>query len=121
MLVPFFLSLSEQMKIYHWKTEKYSEHKAYDFAYKETSKIIDEIMEVYMGKYGREESEKGFYNIKIYDYTKSGDTPDKIIDFCVEYLQNEVTELFLKDSELLNLKDDLLAVLNKLKYLLTLK
>ena len=121
MLIPFFLSLSEQMKIYHWKTEKYSEHKAFDMAYKEISKVVDEIMEVYMGKYGREENEKGFYNIKIYDYSKSENGPDKIIDFCVEYLENEITDLFSKDSELLNLKDDLLAILQKLKYLLTLK
>ena len=111
------------MKIYHWKTKSFAEHKAFDRTYKDLSGKIDEIMEVYMGKYGREESEKGFYTIKIYDYTskESEHSPKNVIDFCVDFLSTDITNMFEKDSELLNLKDDLLAILERLKYLLTLK
>ena len=123
MLLPFFLSLSEQMKIYHWRCESFAEHKAYDGAYKDLSEIIDEIMEVHMGKYGKEENEKGFYNIKIYDYTseKNDQSPDNVLKFCIDYVEKDITELFKNDPELLSLKDVLLAHLHKLKYLLTLK
>jgi hypothetical protein len=71
-----------------------------------------------MGKYGRIESRDGF-KIELSNYKDLS-----AMDFCdkyIDYLVNELPKgLESTDTDMLNIRDEMLGQLNKLKYLLTL-
>ncbi len=116
--VTSLLTLQNQWKIHHWQTKSYAEHQALGGAYDEFSDLIDEFIEVFMGKYGRIESKNGF-KIELANYNDI--SPTDFVDKYVNYLVNELPKSLEKtDTDLLNIRDEMLAQLNKLKYLLTL-
>jgi hypothetical protein len=99
----------------HWRTKSYAQHQAFGKAYDELTGNIDEFLEVYIGKYSRP---TGGADIQLDDY--SGQFLVYIngfIKFLVEVLP---TLLSPKDTDLLNLRDEMLGTANQLKYLLTL-
>jgi hypothetical protein len=118
MIVTNLLTLHNQLKIHHWQTKSYAEHQALGGAYDEFSDLIDEFIEVFMGKYGRIESRDGF-KIELSNYKDLS-----AMDFCdkyIDYLINELPKgLESTDTDMLNIRDEMLGQLNKLKYLLTL-
>jgi DNA-binding ferritin-like protein len=117
-LVSPLLRIHNQLKIFHWQTDSYAQHKAFGKAYEELGDLIDRFVEVYMGKNGKVKA-KLTYNIEL------DNLEDNYLDYInnyVEYLLSLNEELDLsKDTDLLNIRDEMLAVLNKLKYLLSLK
>ncbi len=118
MIVTNLLTLHNQLKIHHWQTKSYAEHQALGGAYNEFSDLIDEFVEVFMGKYGRIESKDGF-KIELSNYKEI--SPTDFVDKYVNYLVNELPKSLEKtDTDLLNIRDEMLGQLNKLKYLLTL-
>jgi len=118
MIVTTLLTLQNQLKIHHWQTKSYAEHQALGGAYDEFSDLIDEFIEVFMGKYGRIESKNGF-KIELSNYNDI--SPTDFVDKYVDYLVNELPKSLEKtDTDLLNIRDEMLGQLNKLKYLLTL-
>lgn len=118
MIVTNLLTLHNQLKIHHWQTKSYAEHQALGSAYGEFTDLIDEFIETLMGKYGRVKSESGF-KIELSNYEDLG-TMD-FVDKYIDYLVNEVPKgLEESDTDLLNIRDEMLGTLNKLKYLLTL-
>lgn len=116
-LINPFISLVEQLRIFHWQSESYAQHKAFGKAYEDLNGLVDEFVEVYSGKYGKPKA-KLKYNITLSNFD-----PDYIgfIDSSIDFLDNLTAELNeLKDSDLLNIRDEMKAVLNRLKYLLSL-
>jgi len=81
--------------------------------------MIDDFAEACMGKHGRPEFEAEFA-IMFQDISSMSLQKfiDGITDFLISF--NEVYDSKL-DSDLLNLRDEILLKINKLKYLLTLK
>ena len=118
MIVTNLLTLHNQLKIHHWQTKSYAEHQALGGAYDEFSGLIDEFIEVFMGKYGRIESRDGFkIELENYKDISPTDFADKYVDYLVNELPKSLEE---SDTDLFNIRDEMLAQLNKLKYLLTL-
>lgn len=118
MIVTNLLTLHNQLKIHHWQTKSYAEHQALGGAYDEFSVLIDEFIEVFMGKYGRIESSDGFkIELENYKNVSPSDFADKYVDYLVNELPKSLEE---SDTDLFNIRDEMLAQLNKLKYLLTL-
>lgn len=120
MIVTNLLTLHNQLKIHHWQTKSFAEHKALGKAYDDMTDLIDTFIETLMGKYGRVKSESGF-TIKLVNYDDLA--TEEFVDKYIKYLIDEVpmgldTE---KDTDLLNIRDEMLGALNKLKYLLTLQ
>lgn len=118
MIVTNLLTLHNQLKIHHWQTKSYAEHQALGTAYDALTEQIDEFVETFMGKYGRIESRDGF-KIELGNYSNINtiDFVDKYIEYLVKELPTDLEE---SDTDLLNIRDEMLGVLNKLKYLLTL-
>lgn len=114
------IRMQQQLRIFHWQTRSYAQHKAFGKAYESLDDHIDDFVEVFMGKYGRPIAHINFSvdldNIADVDITA-------IIDDYIKFLSSDfVAELNPEaDTDLLNIRDDMLGVLNKLKYLLTLK
>jgi len=119
-LVSYFIQMREQYQVFHWQTTSFAQHKAFDGVFDELSGAIDHFMESYLGKYGRNVSSvKGPFRISLYDLGPSD--PVDFTNNCIEYLEDQLPNLLDKeDTDLLNIRDDLLGNLNKLKYLLTL-
>jgi hypothetical protein len=118
MIVTNLLTLHNQLKINHWQTESYAQHQAFGDTYGDLTDKIDEFVETFMGKYGRIESREGF-KIELSNYNNNGvvDFIDQYINYLVNDLPKDLEET---DTDLLNIRDEMLGSLNKLKYLLTL-
>ena len=119
MIVTNLLTLQNQLKIHHWQTRKYSEHQALGGAYDAFAESIDEFIEVLMGKYGRIQSKSGF-TIELKNYQDL--STETFVDKYIDYLVNELPKgLESSDTDLLNIRDEMLGEINKLSYLLTLE
>jgi hypothetical protein len=117
-LISPFITLQEQIRIFHWQSETYAQHKAFGKAYEDLGNLIDDFVEVYAGKYGKPRA-RIKYNIPLSNF--EGDY-EEFIDSGIVFLDDLSNELDAgKDSDLLNIRDEMKSVLNRLKYLLTLK
>lgn len=52
-IVMFFFELQLNIKLYHWTTESYANHKATDKVLENISDLIDSFVEKYMGAFSR--------------------------------------------------------------------
>jgi hypothetical protein len=118
--IQFFFQMRDQVKIYHWQTHLYARHKATDEVITALDGLIDLYVEVYMGKYGRPTITRTTNTIQIKNMADK--TAMKFIKDCLEYINGPLTRsLKATDTELINVKDEMLAELNKLLYLFSLK
>lgn len=119
-IVTKLLTYQNQIKILHWQTTSYSEHKALDGIYESLEASIDEFIETFMGKYGRIISQTTF-NLTLENYKNMA--PQNLMTEIENYLITELpTMLNAKtDTDLLNIRDEMLGSVNQTKYLLTLK
>jgi len=119
-IVSTFLGIQAQFKVFHWQTGSYAKHKAFDSIYGEFDGLIDGFMETYMGKYGRValEGEEDSIQLSNIGEVNMGTYLETLTEFLLSF-NNKLNEQ--RDSDLLNIRDEMLGELNKLKYLLTLK
>jgi hypothetical protein len=119
--VHFFFHMREQVKLYHWQTHSYSRHKATDDILGKLDENIDQFVEVYMGKYGRPRMTPKTSTIRVANLTEVGAL--KFVKLCIQELQGPITNSLnaKKDTDLLNIRDEMVGDLNQLLYLFTLK
>lgn len=118
-LILKLVQIQVQFKFLHWQTFGDAKHRAYGDIYDNLGDNIDMFAEVMMGKYGRPEFESEF-SIMFQDI-KTISVQD-FLDGITEFLVDMTDQLDSRyDTDLLNLRDEMLAEINKLKYLLTLK
>jgi hypothetical protein len=113
------IQMEQQLRIFHWQTKSFARHTAFGDVYDALGDLIDRFTEVYMGKRGRIMLEPGIYiELLNLDDLK----PVEFCDASIEMLISGCTCLDPKmDSDLMNIRDEMLAEINKLKYLLTLQ
>ena len=108
-----------QWKFLHWQTYGDAKHRLYGEIYDKLGEFIDEFTEVMMGKYGRPEFEAEF-GLMFQDI--SALNMQNFMDGITEFFVGLSEQLDPKyDSDLLNIRDEMLATINKSKYLITLK
>ena len=108
-----------QFKFLHWQTFGYAKHKSYGKIYDNLGDLIDSFTESMMGKYGRPEFDSEF-SIMFQDIKSMN--IQSFLDGITEFLVDMTDQLNPRyDTDLLNLRDEMLGEINKLKYLLTLK
>jgi len=117
-IVPL-VQFQQQLRIFHWQTESYAQHKALGKAYEALDNLIDSFVETFMGKYGKLKSTEGNYTITLTNL--EGNDIEKTIDVFLTYLETYETELEENDTDLFNIRDEIKGECNTLKYLLTLK
>ncbi len=107
-----------QIRHLHWQTRSFAQHDAFGKVYEDLSENIDLFVEICMGKHGRPDftggyriSGKDISNIDIEEFV------EKVCLFLSDLTKFYDTD---KDTDLLNVRDEMLALFNKLKYLLTL-
>jgi hypothetical protein len=117
--VNFFFEMREQIKLYHWQTHSFAQHKATDDLLDALDKTIDDYVEVYMGQYGRPKMMSRNNTIRIQNMNEKSMV--KFLHECMYYLQGPlVKKLKPTDTQLMNLRDEMLSELNKVMYLFTL-
>lgn len=118
--VHFFMTMREQIKLYHWQTKVYSRHKATDQVLEQLDEHIDKYVEVYMGKYGRPKLTSRNNTFKLQNLSEGSIV--KFIKQCIVYLKNTLPkDLSEQDTDLFNIRDELLGELDQLLYLFTLR
>ena len=116
-----FIQILNIIKIYHWKTLSYPQHKATDELYESFNGRMDEFVETMIGKTGKRFNLSSTKSIPFYDYTNVTKFK-QCIEIFKTYLVNMSNALYFKNpenSDLLNIRDEILGDLNKFTYLLT--
>lgn len=115
-IVTGLLLLRNQIKLYHWQTRSFSRHTATDTLTATLDEKIDSFVEVYMGKYGRPHVSGSF---KLHNFSEAA--AKAFVEDQRKFLTGTLpSKLSKTDSDLLNIRDEILGELNKVLYLFTL-
>jgi len=118
-IIQFYMILRNGVKLYHWNTKIYSRHKATDQFIENIDKLTDSFVEIYIGRYGRDKDLGK--DMKI---TLPGFTDKSVINFFEEarlWLSEKLPTLISeKETDLLNIRDEILGEVNQALYLFTL-
>lgn len=122
-LIKNMLEVQTLLKLYHWNTFSYSTHKATGDLYDGLADKIDEYAEVMIGKSnGKYRIDMSHFNkLVIKDASNNNQLAGIIKSFIVDL--NSFHSKLPSDfySEVQNIKDEIVADLDKFLYLLTLK
>ena len=119
-IVNLMLTLRNQVKIYHWETMQFSRHKSTDDLLEKLDDSIDKFVEVYIGKYGRPKLTPKTGTIRLRNF--SDEEGQELLKQAIEWLTTRLPKLLSsKDTDLLNIRDEILADLNQSLYLFTFK
>lgn len=117
-IVNLMLTLRNQVKIYHWETMQFARHKSTDDLVGKLDDSIDKFVEVYIGKYGRPKFTPKTSTIRIRNFTD--DEAPEVLKQAIEWLTARLPTLLSKqDTDLLNIRDEILSDLNQTLYLFT--
>jgi DNA-binding ferritin-like protein len=118
-----FLELLLVIKLYHWKTHSYAVHKATDDLYGELNTNIDKFVEVLLGKTSIRTNLLKQKTIQLIDLTSKGQLiqiVEKFKEYLVGLSNNKFMQQTMENTDLLNIRDEILSNLNQFLYLLTL-
>jgi hypothetical protein len=118
--IHFLLTLRNQLKLYHWQTKVYARHIAVDKILGDLDTNIDSFVEIYIGKYGRPKLTGAQATLKLHNLTDAGAV--SLCKSAATHMQKQLVKgLKEDDSDLLNLRDEMLGQMHQLLYLFTLK
>ena len=121
-----FLTILNQVKLYHWQTVSYPRHKATDDLHTSLSELIDKFIEVLHGRLSTYENPK--FRILL-EENKNSIIINNIIDSngCEllknirKYLESAELKIAMGNcTDLINIRDEMLSEVNKSIYLFSL-
>ncbi len=117
-IVQIFFHMMLNIKLYHWETTNFARHKASDELHANLSALIDKFIEVYIGGYIRPTFTSTF-SVKV---KQLNDTDIiEVLNQYKEFLKHELPKYVKEsDTDLLNIRDEMLAEINQALYLFTL-
>ena len=108
-----------QFKFLHWQTFGDAKHRAYGEIYDSLGDNIDKFVESMMGKYGRPEFDSEF-SLMFQDI--SALSVQNFMDGITEFLVGMTDQLDSRyDTDLLNVRDEMLGDINQTLYLFRLR
>jgi hypothetical protein len=115
-LTKVFFTLKFINKLYHWNTTSYPRHMASDRFDDVLESLVDKFMEVFIGKY---QIKPMLHKLSIEDSFIT----DKGIESAYKQTRDILSEMQknIPDTDLLNIRDELVGEINKNLYLFTLK
>ena len=116
-----FFEMLLLIKLYHWKTYSYATHKATDELYSKFNENMDKFIEVLLGKTGMRIDLTNKKQISLYDLSNTPQLINKVNSF-KSYLVNLTNNKAIKvmtNSDLLNIRDEMLGDMNQFLYLLS--
>jgi len=118
-----FLEMLMMVKLFHWKTSSYSVHKATDELYGKLNEHIDSFIEVLLGKTGSRIDLMSHKSIRLIDLSNQSNLKREIETFksYLVGLENVKALQTMSNTDLYNIRDEILGDLNQFLYLLTFK
>jgi DNA-binding ferritin-like protein len=116
-----FFEMLLLIKLYHWKTHSYATHKATDELYSKFNENMDKFIEVLLGKTGMRIDLTGKKQISLYDLSNTPQLINKVNSFksyLVNLTNNKAINL-MSNTDLLNIRDEMLGDMNQFLYLLS--
>jgi len=115
-IVRVFLEMLNMIKLYHWKTKSYSQHKATDELYAKMQENVDRFVEVLLGK---DESRIQMMEkrIDLLDMNSKEEFKKRLLTYRKFLTDMNIYFDESNDSDILNIRDELLADLNQFLYL----
>jgi hypothetical protein len=115
-IVNLMMTLRDQVKLYHWQTMNYPRHIATNDLIPKLDTNIDQFIEVYVGKYGRPKLTGKTSTIYLRNHSDKEAT--KMIEDAIDWLTVNLTKkLKSTDTDLLSIRDVIVADLNQTLYL----
>ena len=105
------------MKLFHFQTQQYGAHKASDAYIEKYAGTLDKFLEVAQGIYGK-------VTLKKYSLAGSSHNDENIIKHIngmITYWRTKIDDILDNYTDLINIRDELVADADQLKYLLTFK
>jgi len=118
-----FLEMLLMVKLFHWKTTSYATHKATDELYDKLNGHIDSFIEILLGKTGSRIDLMSQKNIRLIDLS-SQESLKREVDAFKGYLvslDDNKAMRSMSNTDLYNIRDEILGELNQFLYLLTFK
>jgi hypothetical protein len=114
-ITKIFFTLKFINKLYHWNTTSYPRHIASDRFDDVLESLMDKFMEVFIGRY---QTKPSIHKLQIEDAFLN----DKGIETAYKQVRDILSEMQknIPDSDLLNIRDELVGEINKNLYLFTL-
>ncbi len=118
-IINVLMNLYDQVKIYHWQTMHFPRHEAAGKLIESLDDLIDSFVETYMGKYGRPKltTKTGTISVRNFHDKQAPALLKEAIDWMTHTLPKKLKK---EDTDLLNIRDEIVGVLNKTLYLFTL-
>ena len=118
-IILHFIHCQVQIRLAHWQTDLDAKHRALGSLYEFLVEAVDEFVETMLGKYGRPQFEDTM-SIGL-DNPKSLNMESYLSQF-KDFLFSLTNQLDpVQDTDLLNMRDEILGKVNHTLYLLTLK
>lgn len=111
------LQISAQSKIIHWQTRYDREHRHYGDFYNGFNDLMDTLIEAIAGKYGKDELKFGEAGLDVCDYEQSINEFFEMVEVSMKVIFSAMFDRD-QDSELYNIVDEVMDLVNKTKYLL---
>lgn len=118
-----FLEVLIMIKLFHWKTYTYATHKATDDLYDKLNEHMDKFTEVLLGKTGLRIELTKQKSIRLIDLNSPEQLKSKINEYksyLVSLTNNKAMQI-MTNTDLLNIRDEILGDMNQFLYLLTFK
>ena len=113
-----------QIKLLHWQAYSYGQHKALDKLFGKFVDLSDSLAEVIMGKYGKPVLSEDNLSVKIMNFSD----PEKcdlkpFMDAMYKSYAIDCRSILDEnsDSEIFNILDEIVALVDQTRYLLTLR
>jgi len=120
-IVKEFLSIQQNVRLYHWTTTSYNQHIVSGELYEKLDNLIDKFIETFLGKLYKIE----FDTMTITSTPLTQDTIITCLKKFKQFLMGELQLLLsngkLKNNDLINIRDDILGEVNRFLFLLRLK
>jgi hypothetical protein len=123
-IVKIFLQFLITIKLYHWNTLSYSTHKATDELYSKLNEGIDTFVEVLLGKKsGSRINISNNQTISLRNYSSNTEIKKQTVDFkqFLIGLNSNPNLKNIENSDLFNIRDEILQNIDQFLYLLSLK
>lgn len=116
-IITNFLMMLTTIKLYHWRTKSFAQHKATDELYAKLNENIDTFVEILLGKSSRIHLLDK--KTKIVDCANLDNLKENIYKYREFLIGLSAVLCPRKDTDLLNVRDEILGDLNQFLYLLT--
>ena len=114
-----FFEIRNNLYFYHLMTTNYARHKAAGDIVTKFDTLIDNFLEQLYGKYNRPT------NFRMFEIQTKNNNDIEIINILNDYIQfltNQLPKMLdINDTNLLNIRDEMVGALNNTKYLFTLQ